>query len=145
MTKTPYQIQLDDLPITVEHLSIEMPHFVEPLADFNDEVGHNMAVEGKWRDRYLSNAADFTVTINFWDKDTSRRYADLVFVGRFSIKRDVAFEIPYLCEKIGRWCYRTIENHVKEKPIRDKNKKLYPVPDFTYVENQWLRNYFDRQ
>lgn len=145
MTKTPYKIQLDDLQITVEYLSIDMPRFVEPLATFNDKVGHNMSVEGKWRDRYLSNAADFTVRINFWDTDTSKGYADLVFIGKFSIKRDVAFEIPYLCERIGKWCFRFIENYVEEKPIRDKDEKIYPVPEFTYVESQWLKNYFDRQ
>jgi hypothetical protein len=143
MTKTPYQIQLDDLPITVEHLLIEMPHFVELLADFSDEIGHNMAVEGKWRDRDLRNAADFKVTINFWNKDQSRRYANLVFTGKFSINKYGAFEVPYLCEKIGKYCYGVIQNYVEEVTIRDKNKVLYPVPEFAYFENQWLKNHFD--
>lgn len=47
MNKTPYQIQLDDLPITVEHLSIEMPHFVEPLADFSDGIGDSIHIKGE--------------------------------------------------------------------------------------------------
>ncbi len=144
MTTTPYQIQLDDLPITVEYLSIEMPHFIEPLAEFNDEIGHNMAVEWKWRDRNLSNAADFKVTINFWDSDPKRKYANLVFIGKFSIDRYGAFKVPYLCERIGKYCYGVIENYIEEKAIRDKNNILYPVPEFTYFETQWSKNYFDR-
>lgn len=143
MNNTPYQIQLEDLPITVKYLHIEMPRFVEPLAEFKDEITHNMAVEGKWHDRDMRNAADFKVTINFWDNDVTRQYSNLVFMGNFSINRYGAFELPYLCERIGRYCYGIIKNYVEEKPIRDKNKTLYPVPEFTYFENQWTKLYFD--
>lgn len=143
MTTTPYQIQLEDLPITVEHLYIEMPHFVEPLSDFSDGVDANMHLQGKWRVAGQHNAADFKVTINFWDKGINRQYADLAFIGNFSINRYGAFKPAYLAERIGKYCYGIIDSYVEQKPIRDKNKMLYPVPEFTFFENQWPRLYFD--
>lgn len=143
MINTPYQIQLEDLLITVEHLHIEMPHFVEPLAEFNDEIGSDMAVEGRWHKTGMRNAADFKVTINFWGKDMTRQYSNLVFTGKFSINRYGGFEPAYLAERIGKYCYGLIENYVAGKPIRDKNKALYPVPEFTYFEDRWQKLYFD--
>ena len=143
MNSTPYQIQLDDLPITVEYLHIEMPHFVEPLADFSDGIGDSMHVQGKWRDRAMRNAADVTVRITFWGNDTTRQNSALEFTGRFSIDRYGGFEPAYFAERIGKYCYGIIENYVEQKPVRDKNKVLYPVPEFRYFESQWPRLSFD--
>lgn len=143
MNNTPYQIQLEDLLITVEYLHIEMPHFIEPLTEFSDEISPSMHIKGKWHDRSLRNAADFTVTINFWGHDVTNQSSNLTFTGRFSINRYGGFKPAYLAERIGKYCYSLIENYVEDKPIRDKNKNLYPVPEFTYFENQWPRLSFD--
>lgn len=142
MIKAPYQIQLEDLPVTVEYLHIDMPHFVEPLAEFNEDMWDNMLLHGKWHSRELRNAADFTVTILFGTNDNNK-YSDLTFTGRFSINRYGGFEPAYLAERVGKYCYRLIENYVEQKTIIDKNKVLYPVPEFKYFEDTWKKLYFD--
>jgi hypothetical protein len=141
MTESPYQIQLEDLPITVEKLLFKMTDFSETDVEFNDEVGHIMSVKGKWRDRDLRNAADFTVNIRFWDLENSIQNSDPIFTGMFSINKYGAFEVPYLCELMEGYCYGLIANFIAENPIMDKNRKLFPVPKSP--KSDWSKNYFD--
>ena len=126
---TPHTVNIEDLIVTVNHLSIEVPHYIPNISVFAEDAGCTASIKGRFTDRDFQLTADFTLTLIFIDT-TLPISQNVRFTGNFSIKNTVALTMGYVGVRLAQHSYKIVEDYVKDKPIIDKDGKLFPIPTF---------------
>jgi len=138
---TPFKITLDDLFVEVRGFYIDMLHFIPNVSTFIDDVFPITGIKGRYLDLEFHKSATVQITIVVCG--TLPTDQTLSFKGYFTINRHSAINIPKSSVILTQYCFEIIQDFIKDKPIVDKNGKLYAMPGFFYSDEHFKNVQFE--
>lgn len=137
--RTPYEVTIEGLRLTVNQLYIDFPTFVKPLAYFeNYPTFPNIQIEGKYTHPYKMSA-NLVVTITIRGTDPLK--ASCFFIGKVDVSSNQPLKIPETDQTVSQYLYEKIlTKYVIEEPICDEKGNLFPVPVYNYPKSKFEDN-----
>jgi|ERR1035437_5049722 hypothetical protein len=132
LPQTPYDVTIEDLSVTVNHLYIELLYFIHPICTFKDDVFPLTHINGSYTDKEFQTSMDMVVNIVI--SGTIPTDQRLSFRGSFSVRGKKPLAIPNVSVKLAQYCFKIMDNYIIDKPLVDKDGKLFVIPKFPYGE-----------
>ncbi len=86
LPKTPYDIQIEDLFVRVNHFYVELRDYIPPLHTFKDDIETKMHVKPRYTDKQFFQFMDMRLEMRFYSAVPLDPH--LIFTSSFSVVRN---------------------------------------------------------
>ena len=135
LPKTPYEIHIEDLFVRANHFYVELRNYIQPLHTFKNDIVTKIDVKPRYSDKQFFQFMDIRLEIQFCS--TVPLDPILIFTSSFSVVRNSRIIPSYAAVRLAQYSYEILNDYIKEKPLADKNGKLFVVPTFPFCEDDY--------
>jgi hypothetical protein len=131
---TPFSTEIEDLYVTANHISIDLANFIHPVSSIKECESPHTHMKATYKDD-SHRKMDVTIHLVICGRvPTDQR---LLMTGKFSVISDKALTTGYVGVRLTQYCFDLIHRYIENKPLADKNGKLFVMPEFEYHEQHF--------
>jgi len=131
---TPFSTEIDDLYVTTNVISIDLANFIHPASSPKDCESPHTHMKATYKGE---SHKEMDVTIHLVICGTIPTDQRLLMTGKFVVKSDHEITTGYVGVRLMQYSFDLIHRYIENKPLADKNGKLFVMPEFEYHEKHF--------
>lgn len=135
--QAPYTLNIEDLSVNVDSHYIELLHFIPTETTFKKDVFPQTLIKCNYTDKEFQKRMDMRIYISVCSASATDQ--TLKFSGNFSVESNRNLTIPYVAIRLVKYCFDLMDEYINTKPIKDKEGKLFIMPQFLYGEESFKK------